>query len=76
MPRVTTKGQITIPKNIRNSFGFLPGMEVDVIAEGSKIVLVKGGQDNNFLKWLGRGGRRKKQRVDTIGDQLRGRIDE
>jgi hypothetical protein len=51
-------------------------MEVDVIAEGSKIVLVKGGQENKFLKWLGRGDRRKKQRVDTIVDQLRGRIDE
>jgi len=41
MPRITSKGQITIPHDIRNKFGFLPGMEVDIIAEGDKALMVK-----------------------------------
>ena len=31
MPKVTIKGQITIPQDIRNRFGFLPGIEVDIV---------------------------------------------
>lgn len=76
MPRVTIKGQITIPKDIRNRFGFLPGMEVDVIADGNKVLLVKSRRENKFMKWLGRGAQQEKQGVDLIVDQLRGRIDE
>jgi len=28
MRKITVKGQITIPKEIRKKFGFLPGMDV------------------------------------------------
>ena len=36
MPKITSKGQITIPQNIRNKFGFVPGMDVEIIVEGNK----------------------------------------
>jgi len=75
MPRITSKGQITIPQDIRNKFGFLPGMEVDVIAEGNKALIVKSRRENRFIKWLGRGKRTGKTEVDQIVDQIRGRSD-
>jgi len=76
MPRITSKGQITIPQDIRKKFGFLPGTEVDIIAEDNKALIVKSSSENNFLKWLGRGRRRSKQHIDHMIDQLRGGIDE
>jgi AbrB family looped-hinge helix DNA binding protein len=76
MPRITSKGQITIPQDIRDKFGFLPGMEVDVIAEGNKALIVKSRRENKFIKWLGRGKRRPKIEADQMVDEIRGRSDE
>lgn len=39
--RVTSKGQVTIPQNIRHRFGFLPETEVEFRVEGSAVRLVK-----------------------------------
>jgi len=41
MPRVTTKGQITIPKEIRDALGIEPGDEVDFERVGSEYRLQK-----------------------------------
>ena len=76
MPRITSKGQITIPQDIRNKFGFLPGTEVDVIAEENKALIVKNTRDNRFMKWLGRGKRRNKIDIDQMVDDVRGRSHE
>lgn len=76
MPRITSKGQITIPQDIRNKFGFMPGMEVEVIAEGNKALIVKSRRENIFMKWLGRGKRKSKMEADQMVDEIRGRCDE
>jgi AbrB family looped-hinge helix DNA binding protein len=76
MPRITSKGQVTIPQDIGNKVGFLPGMEVDVIAEGNKALIVKSRHKNRFIKWLGRGKRRRKMEADQMVDEIRGRSDE
>ena len=76
MPRITSKGQITIPQDIRNKFGFLPGMEVDIITEGNKAFIVKSRRENRFMNWLGRGKRRCKLEIDHRVDEIRGRSDE
>jgi AbrB family looped-hinge helix DNA binding protein len=76
MPRITSKGQITIPREIRNKFGFLPGMEVDIIAEGNKALIVKSRRENRFMNWLGRGKRRSKIEIDQMVEEIRGRFDE
>ena len=76
MPRITSKGQITIPQNIRNRFGFLPGMEVEIIAEGNKALIVKSRRENRFMNWLGRGKRRSKIEIDQMVEEIRGRSDE
>ena len=36
---VTEKGQVTIPKHIRNAAGVVPGSEVSFSLEGSKIII-------------------------------------
>lgn len=41
MPRVTTKGQVTIPKEIREALGIEPGDEVDFEQVGSEYRLQK-----------------------------------
>jgi len=39
--KVTTKGQVTIPVNIRKKLGITPDTEVDFLQEGDRIVIVK-----------------------------------
>jgi AbrB family looped-hinge helix DNA binding protein len=39
--RITSKGQVTIPQDIRDRFGFLPETEVEFRVEGSALRLVK-----------------------------------
>lgn len=39
--RVTTKGQVTIPEDIRDELRITPATEVDFIVEKGRIVLVK-----------------------------------
>lgn len=38
--RITSKGQVTIPKDLRDRFGLQPETEVEFIAEGSALRLV------------------------------------
>lgn len=39
--RVTSKGQVTIPQDIRERFGFLPETEVEFRVDGNSVRLVK-----------------------------------
>jgi AbrB family looped-hinge helix DNA binding protein len=39
--RVTTKGQVTIPQNIREKLGIFPATEIDFIEEQGRFYLVK-----------------------------------
>ncbi len=41
--RITSKGQVTIPEDIRKKAGFLPETEVDFILDGNTVRLVKSG---------------------------------
>jgi len=72
---ITSKGQITIPLDIRNKFGLLSGMEADIIAEGNRALIVKSRRENRFMNWLGRGKRRRKMEIDRMVDEIRGRSD-
>jgi AbrB family looped-hinge helix DNA binding protein len=37
--RITTKGQVTIPMEIREKMGFLPDTEVEFVMEGNSVLL-------------------------------------
>jgi AbrB family looped-hinge helix DNA binding protein len=39
--RVTSKGQVTIPQEIRDKYGFLPQTEVTFVEDGERVYLVK-----------------------------------
>ena len=39
--RVTTKGQVTIPQEIREKLGITPNSEVDFLEDGERVYLVK-----------------------------------
>lgn len=39
--RITSKGQVTIPKDLRDRFGLLPDTEVEFLAEESGVRIVK-----------------------------------
>jgi len=39
--RITSKGQVTIPAEIRERFGFLPETQVEFRVKGSDVQLVK-----------------------------------
>lgn len=60
--RITSKGQVTIPKEIRDEFGFLPGTEVEFVPDGGGITVRKavGGRrrGEGVVKHLREAGRR------------------
>ncbi|MBI5016618.1 MAG: AbrB/MazE/SpoVT family DNA-binding domain-containing protein [Deltaproteobacteria bacterium] len=39
--RITSKGQVTIPQELRDQLGFVPGSEVTFIPEGNTLRVVK-----------------------------------
>jgi antitoxin PrlF len=39
--RVTSKGQVTIPADIRERFGFLPDTEVEFVIDGDTVRIVR-----------------------------------
>ena len=39
--KVTSKGQVTIPQNIRERAGLLPGTEVEFVLSGKKVIIRK-----------------------------------
>lgn len=39
--KITTKGQVTIPADVRERLGFLPNTEVEFVVEGGRAVLRK-----------------------------------
>lgn len=56
---VTSKGQVTIPKPVRDRLGIKPGSAVDfrMDADGKVVLLKVGGADENpFEKWRGSAG--------------------
>lgn len=57
--RITSKGQVTIPQEIREKMGFLPDTEVEFVIEGSVVKIVKSDREG--------------QRSRRVVDALRGR---
>jgi len=53
MSRVTEKGQVTIPKEVREDLGIQPGDEVVFEETESGYVVRKEVEDSRFEKWRG-----------------------
>ena len=52
---VSEKGQITIPKKIRNQLGLVPGTVLDIRSENGKMIGVKQQPIDFIHKWRGKG---------------------
>ena len=39
--RITEKGQVTIPKDVRDALGLKPGTDVEIVVEGGQAMLRK-----------------------------------
>jgi antitoxin PrlF len=52
---LSEKGQITIPKRLRDKLGLLPGAVLEFDAVNGKLVGSKKMKEDLFQKWRGRG---------------------
>lgn len=73
--RITSKGQVTIPQELREQLGFLPGSEVTFVAEGNTLRVVRregpGGSGRELVKRL-RGKATVRMSTDEILALTRG----
>jgi len=69
---VSEKGQITIPKAIRERLGIMPGTVLEVESFGGKLMAAKVQPLDPFAKWRGRGKLPGGQRVDEYLKRIRG----
>jgi len=51
---VSEKGQVTIPKAVRDKLGLRPGTILDLVAIEGKLIGVKKEQDDRIGRWLGK----------------------
>jgi AbrB family looped-hinge helix DNA binding protein len=51
--RITSKGQVTIPQDIRERFGLLPHTEVEFVTDGDVVVIRKAETGNALAReWI------------------------
>jgi AbrB family looped-hinge helix DNA binding protein len=73
MPKVTQKGQVTIPKDIRFLLGIKTGDEVVFELDNGKAVLKKKGASvQNIKKYVGFLSHLKGKKANDVIDELRG----
>jgi AbrB family looped-hinge helix DNA binding protein len=72
--KVTSKGQITIPKKIRDKMGISQGEEIQFVEENGLFYIKKGIKKSSFDKWVGYLSKQKGKGTDRIIEELRGRI--
>ena len=68
---VSEKGQITIPKAVRDRLGITPGTVLEVESVEGKIVAVKSQPQDVFSKWRGKGNLPGNPTVDEYLDRIR-----
>ena len=70
--RVTSKGQITLPKKIREKLGVRPGEDVGFEERDNHLVISKVVSKSPFDKWVGTLKHLKGQRSDDLVRKARG----
>jgi AbrB family looped-hinge helix DNA binding protein len=69
---VSEKGQVTIPKSVRDRLGLRPGTLIEFRAENGRLVGAKSVPEDVFRKWRGRGHLPSGMTVDTYLARARG----
>ena len=70
MPKVTRKGQVTIPKDIREKLGVKPGSSVRFRVTEGKCVVEKEVKEHKIDKWVGY--LKSEKRTDELIEEIRG----
>ena len=70
MPRVTSKGQVTIPLELRRKLGLAAGSEVTFEWDGHGARIRKAERPRTLRKW--RGALKLSDGVDAFVDRMRG----
>jgi antitoxin PrlF len=70
--KITSKGQVTIPKKVREKLGVHPGEDVGFEEKGDLILIRKAVTKSPFDKWVGRLKHLKGQRSDNLVREIRG----
>ena len=71
--RLTSKGQITIPKKVRDKMGVSPGEELQFEEKDGVFFIKKGVRKSPFDRWVGYLEKRTKKDSDTIIEEMRGK---
>ena len=71
--RVNTKGQVTIPKALRDRFGFRPGDEIEFIEVEGGLWVQKRREGSPFSRYRGYLSHLKGQDPDALLEAMRGR---
>jgi AbrB family looped-hinge helix DNA binding protein len=71
--KVTSKGQITIPKDVRTRLGVRPGDELEFIETDGVFTLRKRTTPSRFDRWIGYAKEFKGQDPDKLIEDWRGR---
>jgi AbrB family looped-hinge helix DNA binding protein len=70
--KVTSKGQITVPKHVRAKLGLAPSDELEFVEEEGQFVIRKRVRRSPFDRYLGYLARKRGQDPDDIVRELRG----
>jgi len=71
--RVTSKGQVTLPKEIREKLGIEAGAKIRFEEKDGEIFIKKEVKRSPFTKWMGYFKEKKGESPDEIVEELRGR---
>lgn len=70
--KVTSKGQVTIPKKVREKLGVHPGENLGFEEKGDLMLIRKAVTKSPFDKWVGKLKHLKGQRSDELIKEIRG----
>jgi AbrB family looped-hinge helix DNA binding protein len=73
--RITSKGQVTLPKKLRDALGLRAGDEIEFIQEGNTYRVRKVLVGDPFAPWIGFAKHLKGIDVDELIDEMRGPVD-
>lgn len=71
--KITAKGQITLPKKIREKLGVAEGERVYFVEKNGRMIIKKAVPKSPFDPWVGFLKAQKGQKSDAIVEALRGR---
>jgi antitoxin PrlF len=71
--KITSKGQITLPKAVRDHFGLQPGQEVEFVEDDTGAIRIRRYLDpHRFEKWRGYLKHLKGRSSDELVREMRG----